>query len=579
MRIYALSFALMIAATAYSPGLSFAAAFVGYVALTTLALMVGHLRREGERFRSGGIPVGRSFLTATAALSAVTVLFAATVFLVFPRLPRQWNVRGRPGGTEVMAGFSDQVSLAEHGGSISANPEVAFRVEFRDGAAPDPSTLYWRGRSFDRFDGTRWSRTAPPVYTTLPPTAYAARWGGPMRSYQVFGGPTGARVLFGLHPVVRVRPRSAIRPLLDPTGDVRFFGSDSPAYDAVSAAPRPPVADLRATAEGAEPWEDRYLQLPPVSPRLRRLADSLTAGRATRYDRAAAVEEYFKRGFRYTLDLPRDAEEARLESFLFTRRAGHCEYFSSAMVVLLRAAGIPARNVNGFLGGEWNEFGRYLLVTGNDAHSWVEVWFPGSGWVAFDPTPPGSRARVQEEEGAWSWPAMLWLDGMQHRWYKWVIGYDLRKQVAALRTMQDWFDRGGSGGERWRPGGGSGLDVRGALPWAAGAAVLLLLLRGARRRRRPLTAEGRAYLALRRAYARAGLAPEEGGGPLDFAEGLRRRGAPGAESAERVVELYLRARFGGEEIGEAGRTEMRAALAEARAAVRAARRSPQPAGR
>ncbi|HEV2735907.1 MAG TPA: transglutaminaseTgpA domain-containing protein, partial [Longimicrobiaceae bacterium] len=513
MRLYALSLALMIAATAYSPGLVFAAAFVAFVALATLALMTGHLRRESERFRVPGVRVGRGFLAATAALSGVTVLCSAALFVVFPRLPRAWNVQGRPGAAQVMAGFGDEVSLGEHGTRISPNPEVAFRVEFPEWALPDPAELRWRGRSFDRFDGVRWSRSRAQAYVAGSPGRYAERWGGPMRSYRVYGGPPGAQVLFGLHPLLRVQQRSAIRVLHDASGDVRFFGSDAPSYDAVSAAALPPEDALRAAGEESPPWEAQYLQLPPLSARVLRLADSLTAGQPTRLDRVRAVERWLRTEFRYTLELPRDAGEARLESFLFRRRAGHCEYFSTAMAVLLRAEGIPARNVTGFLGGEWNGFGRYLVVTGNDAHSWVEVWFPGLGWVPFDPTPPASRALATEPEGAWSRPALLWLDGLQHRWYKWVIGYDLDKQVGVFRRVGDWFERGGGGRDAaWRGGNGGGgtrLPVREALPWLAGAAVLAwLLLRGGRGRRRSLAAESRAYLALRRVYARAGYGEE-----------------------------------------------------------------------
>jgi transglutaminase-like putative cysteine protease len=577
MRLYALSLALMIAATAYYPGLAFAAAFVAFVALATLALMTGHLRRESERFRVPGVRVGRGFLGATAALSGVTVLCSAALFVVFPRLPRAWNVQGRPGAAGVMAGFGDEVSLGEHGTRISSNPEVAFRVEFPEWAVPDASELRWRGRSFDRFDGVRWSRSPAQAFAAGSLSRYAEHWGAPMRSYRVYGGPPGARVLFGLHPLLHVRPRSAVRTLRDASGDVRYFGSDAPSYDAISAAPLPPEEALRAAEGPPPPWEAQYLQLPPLSARVRRLADSLTADQPTRLDRVRAVERWLRTEFSYTLDLPRDAGEARLESFLFRRRAGHCEYFSTAMAVLLRAEGIPARNVTGFLGGEWNGFGRYLVVTGNDAHSWVEVWFPGLGWVPFDPTPPASRALATEPEDAWSRPAFLWLDGLQHRWYKWVIGYDLDKQIGVFRRVGDWFERGGGGDGAWGGGGrggGTRLPVREALPWLAGAALLAwLLLRGGRWRRRSLAAESRAYLALRRVYARAGYGEEGAGGPLDFAEGLRARGAPGAEAAARAVDLYLRARFGGEALGEDGRAEMADALAEARAALRSARPS------
>src|SRR5690606_14829821 len=149
---------------------------------------------------------------------------------------------------------------------------------------------------------------------------------------------------------------------------------------------------LRSAVGPAPRMLAAYRRLPPLSPRLRTLADSLVRGRATDYDRAVAVRDWLRSEFRYTVQLPASAGEAALDHFLFERRAGHCEYFSTAMAVLLRAAGVPARNVNGFLGGEWNEFGGYLSVTQNQAHSWVEVWFPAYGWVLFDPTPAGSVA-------------------------------------------------------------------------------------------------------------------------------------------------------------------------------------------
>jgi len=182
MRLYSLSFALMIAATAYYPGLGFAGAFAAYVALAALAMMVGFLRRQAEGYGTADIRIGRRFLWTTAALSGVTLLMSAALFVIFPRLPRQWNVQGRTRGGEVMVGFSGQVSLGEHGSSLqlSSNPELAFRAEFPDGPPADAGRLHWRGRSFDHFDGIRWSRRASgPV--DLPQAAYAERWVGERR--------------------------------------------------------------------------------------------------------------------------------------------------------------------------------------------------------------------------------------------------------------------------------------------------------------------------------------------------------------------------------------------------------------
>jgi len=578
MRLYSLSFALLIAATAFYPGLAFAFGFVAYVGLTVLAMMVGYLRRETERFRQGGIRIGRGFLWTTAALSLVTLAMSAGVFLLFPRLPRAWNVQGRRGGGGEVAGFSDRVSIGDFGGRIGDNPEVMFRVEFNGPPGENPETIHWRGRSFDRFDGQDWSRTAGAATTPdLTVGEYIRRWGGPVRRMRIFGGPPGADVLFGPQPVLAVQPRSAVRIYRGGTGDIVFAGSDNPVYTVVSGGGPPADEELRASpAEDPVPRRS-YLQLPPLSPRVRALADSLTAGRAARIDQVRAVETWL-RTFRYTLDLPATRDEASIEGFLFRRRAGHCEYFSTAMVVLLRARGIPARNVNGFLGGEWNESGQYLAVTGNQAHSWVEVWFPDYGWVPFDPTPSGRDEVVADAGRTWGFTARLWFDGVQYRWYKWVVDYNMERQLSVFHGIGEMFGRDRETGST-RRGGGS--DVRVAAPWLLAPLGLALLWLLSTRRGRGGTRPGRAsraYLSLRKAYARAGWAPADAAGPLEFAQTLARERAPGAADATRAVDLYLHARFSPAPRDDSAARELDERATAARHAVRRAGKRRKPAG-
>ncbi|HEU4562291.1 MAG TPA: DUF3488 and transglutaminase-like domain-containing protein [Longimicrobium sp.] len=579
MRLYSLSFALLIAATAFYPGIGFAFGFVAYVGVTVLAMMVGYLRRETERFRQGNVRIGRGFLWTTVALSGVTLAMSAGLFVLFPRLPRAWNVQGRRGGGGEMAGFSDRVSIGEFGGRIGNNPEVMFRVEFPGGPPGDAETTHWRGRSFDRFDGREWTRSASAAISAdLETRDYAMRWGGPFRRMRIFGGPPGAEVLFGPQPVLMVQPRSSIRPFRTATGDLVFTGSDNPVYTVISANGNPNDDGLRRAA-GSDPRGHRaYLQLPPLGPEVWRLADSLTAGKATRIDQVRAIEAWL-RTFRYTLDLPSGREDASIEGFLFRRRAGHCEYFSTAMAVLLRARGIPTRNVNGFLGGEWNQGGQYLAVTGNQAHSWVEVWFPEYGWVPFDPTPPGREMVVANASGGWTWTARLWLDGVEYRWYKWVLDYNVDRQLSVFRGIGSMFSRNG---DEAAPGGGNmgRPQVRvGELWLLAPLGLALLWLLSTRRRRAPrLGHESRAYLSLRKAYARAGWAPSEGGGPLEFAQALEREQAPGAGDAARAVDLYLRARFGGQVDGGGEARELDEHTSRAKQAVRRAGKRRKPAG-
>ncbi len=155
LRLYSLAFGLLIAATAFYPGPLFALGFVAFVALATLALMVGHLRRQAERFRIAEIRIGRSFLVATAVLSGVTVLMSTALFALFPRLQRHWLGPTRGAAQQAMVGFGETVSLGDYGSRISPNPAVVFRVEFASRWPPETSALHWRGRSYDHFDGVR----------------------------------------------------------------------------------------------------------------------------------------------------------------------------------------------------------------------------------------------------------------------------------------------------------------------------------------------------------------------------------------------------------------------------------------
>jgi len=563
IRLYALSFALLLAATAYRPGILFLLAFVAYVGLALMGLTVGHLRRAAEAHAVREMPVGRSLAWTTAGLTGAILLVAAIVFVTFPRVTRGWAGRGETLATSI-AGFSDQVSIGEHGSRIYGNPQIVLRVEFAGGLPPENMPgLHWRGRSYDRFDGVRWTRSR-----TLPPSAgptswYRERWTAPRLEQRIYAAPLDVRVLFTLHPVLAIESESGIQPIFDNAGDFLYWGSGAPVYTAWSPSAQPRAEDLRAVGGGYRPPARYFLQLPELDERIQALADSLTAGLPTRYDKVAAIQRHL-RSFAYTLDLPATAREATLEHFLFERRAGHCEYFSTAMVVLLRAAGIESRNVNGFLGGQWNDFGGYLVVTQNEAHSWVEVWFPEYGWVTFDPTPGGAGAG--ERLSSWFWPGRILFDGIQHRWNKWVLDYSLESQAGIL---QGWSRLLASPRVEEAVSGAS--ETAGRSLWGVVALLAVLVMGGwwALRGRRALPRETRIYLRLRESCDRAGVRVPPGLTPLALVARVRETRSAAADAAQRVVDLYLRARFGHEPLGDAELREMSAALVTARKGLRA----------
>jgi transglutaminase-like putative cysteine protease len=561
VRIYALSFALLLAATAYRPGVLFAVAFVVYVVLATLTVPIGVLRRHARRYGVREVRLGGGFVATGVALALVTLFASVLVFVAFPRVSQAGPGRGDVMARSV-AGFSDQVSIGEHGSAIYANPEVVLRVEFPGGLPPTPAGLHWRGRSYDRFDGVRWTRSSGVRPSAAPRHWYGTRWGGPLIRQDIYAAPLDVRVLFALHPVVEIDSRSGIRPMFDQVGDYSYWGGGSPAYTAVSVFGRPAPDSLRQASGAYMPDRERFLQLPRMPDRVHALADSLTRDAGNRYDRTMAVQDWL-RGFAYTRELPRTAREATLEHFLFERRAGHCEYFSTAMVVLLRSVGIQARNVNGFLGGRWNDMGSYLAVTQNEAHSWVEVWFPGYGWVTFDPTPGGSGA---DQTAGWLWPGRLFLDGLQHRWSKWVLDYSVTEQTGVLRTLARALDA--------RPTGSGSTSGTGRAPtwlWVGlVAAVVLLGSLGLRRRWRPDAhhRHSRHYVRLLRLARRTGVVGDGEVTPLDLARRFA-HAVPGAgEPARRLVDLYLEARFSHRTPDRRANRAMATALAGVRRALR-----------
>ncbi len=561
LRLYALSFALILASTAYRPGVLFLLAFVAYIGLATVALMVGHLRRQSERHEIREVPIGRSLLRTTGALSGLILALALLVFVAFPRVSQGWAGRGDPIASSI-AGFSDQVSIGEHGSTILGNPQIVLRVEFPDGPPAGVGSLRWRGRSYDRFDGVRWTRSDNLPPSSAPTSWYRDRWTQDVVEQRIFGSALDTRVLFALHPALDIDSDNGIQPLFDNAGDFIYWGRGQPAYTSWAPAGPPPPKELRQPARGYRPSGDHFLQLPRrLDPAIVELADSLTAGIDNRYDQAVAIRDWLQK-FTYTRELPATAGETTLAHFLFERKAGHCEYFSTAMVIMLRAIGVEARNVNGFLGGQWNDFGNYLVVTQNEAHSWVEVWFPGYGWVEFDPTPAGVGST--QMVSSWYWPGRILFDGVQHRWNKWVLDYSLDDQVGIFsgllgtRTLEELGQPTATPAESSRS------------PWGA-LALLLLAAAGwcwVRAAGPTFDPETQIYLQLRSASSRAGVGVTRGLTPLALVDRIRAERAAAARAAERVVDLYLRGRYGREELRDSELREMREALKVARRALR-----------
>lgn len=440
LQLYVLSFMQLVAGTAVDVDITYGLQFVLYVVFGTWTLILFHLKREMEdnfllkygdslqgrpvqveRVLNSRKLVGGRFLLATSAISLLVFLGSTLVFVMFPRIGfGLFFKKQRPG--ILMTGFSDRVELGQFG-TVKDDPTVVMRVEFPDLPTGGYRTGYWRGVSFDHYDGRRWTKshagTRPPMqrgargrYTIGPPPPAEQ-----VVTQEIYLEPMETHVLFalsrphafglpdaGLGQGLGQAPRRLFR---DADGDVLYAQADELAfrYQAFSGPDEAPpgawqgsLVDYRARL-AETPLARRYLQTPEdLDPEVGRLAAELIAGATTLGEAVDRIETHLRTNYAYSLELKPGSGRPPLEDFLFEQRKGHCEYFATALAVLLRTQGIAARNVNGFLGGRFNGFGNYLAIAQGDAHSWVEVYLPDGG-VAHtrrDPRrtrPPAGRVR------------------------------------------------------------------------------------------------------------------------------------------------------------------------------------------
>lgn len=578
-QIAGLSILHLVAATVLYRDLSYAALFGAYVVVTPWMLGLTQVREalEGQYAdpekndahdeklaavlaRPGW--VGPGFFVGTAALSLFLVAVTVTLFLAFPRVSGGFlGLRGGAGGS--VTGFGEDVSLDGFGTIRTDRRVVARLMPASDEPLPLPIVL--RGTSFDRYEQGRWLRTDTPAER-----ASLAR------------APLGLARMASPEPPRRITVVSELGDepvLLVPEGTVRIERTRDAAGGAVDQVELRPGVDLRAigaasvrrydvfVAADAEPREAedlaRYLVLPDGMERVARLAREIAGEESRPLAVARAIERHLSGGaYAYTLDQVSVDDVDPVEHFLFVRRAGHCEYFSTAMVLMLRALGVPARNVTGFVGGRFNEYGGYYAVQQGDAHSWVEAYV-GGRFVRFDPTPP-SRDAVGIDDGLLT-SLQAFVDSLRMHWYENVVGYDFQKQRALFQAIKG-LSRARSTHAEPEPraelafdGARTPLLVL-ALLLGLGLGAVLVLRRVRRKGPAETPAEVRLLLSLEARALSLGAARVESETPLEWVARLEAEGAPFAAVIARGVEAYLALRYGGAPDREARLEAMREAV-------------------
>jgi transglutaminase-like putative cysteine protease len=520
-------------------------------------LLVHTLRSEAlEAGQTRDLPRALTPGLARAALaaSALALVLAMVLFVALPRL-RSSVVRGPVlGGALSASGFADRVELGALG-RIRSDPTVVMRVETLEGKPPGYGAAYWRGLAFDTFDGRAWSIT-PPERELVPGSAEGGvQLGREPDHYdlvqRIVREPVEAGVLFrvgdprGVQGTIRRLERDASGGLY-----AASQADERVRYTVRSLLAQPDDAAL-ASDRAAPPRRggDRVLARIPFPPEVGALAARITADARGDAERARAIERWLAANGRYTDTPPDPPADGRspIEAFLLGGLAGHCEYFATAMVVLAREVGLPARLVNGFAGGRENEIGGFVEIAQSDAHAWVEVHYEQAGWIRYDPTPADLRARAEPPLSFTAQVADL-ASAVELWWFQRVVGFDRSDQIDALKRA--WLAWNGRSSESDRPRPfalrwPTELDHRAAIGLAAGGAVAAGAALGRRRRRGRARAVHPCYARALRLLARRGLVRADAATARSFAREVDAAlPAQAAAAFADLTEAYLRERFG-----------------------------------
>ncbi|ALA56697.1 transglutaminase TgpA family protein [Nitrospira moscoviensis] len=606
LHLYAISLMAIVASAALTTDLWYLPIFLAYLLTGVWTLLLFQLSKKSDDTpgQSEHQPPPHSHVTPQLfwlanGLAAAALCLTLVIFFAIPRVSAGLFQKGY-GDSIRTSGFSDTVDLGAIG-PIKRDPSIVMRVELSERSARDVGRLYLRGAAYDRYDGTSWTNqlthrrslaeTAPMTFSVRPNPSRPPAKSAAVRQ-NILLEPLDTAVLFAAPFAESVSGRF-LTVHADAAGalSLPFPASSRIEYSVLSRINPLLPADLQPQSVAyPESFIRHFLQIPGQSERLAALAVAVTQDKSGRYEKALAIEQYLSTNFRYSLDVPLSDQARPIDEFLFTRKTGYCEHYATAMVLMLRAIGIPARLVTGFLATEWNEYGNYYVVRQQDAHAWVEVHLPHSGWITMDPTPS-----VTEAVSVPGWQAFSRIvDSFRLRWNRFFVQYSAADQLAVVRELK-------AGGETVRTRvwdsfasllnplankigslvayAGEG-NVRlmgkflGLVLLGLGAMIWLAWKRpwrglgstAVRREEQPIT---RLYKAMLHHFARNGFAKPDASGPLEFLALIRQEWTQAGAPAAILTDLYCRGRFGPAALSEEDLLQAQHSLRELLALERA----------
>jgi len=458
-HLYAISLMAILASASLTTDVWYVPIFLLYLLAAIWTLLLYHLTQETEENSAvvtltstaacqATFPsrITHRFFWLTNGTAALTVVLTLAIFFLIPRIGA--GVLQKTTGEALRTtGFSGRVDLGTIG-AVKQDPQIVMRVELPDQPAIEKDRLYLRGLAYDRYNGRSWSNSgtrrrslslvADGTFLTRPAGTHTSDSLSRTIHQDILLEALDTAVLFaapfaefvnGEFLTMQTDLMSGLHLPFPPSSRIR--------YSVTSQIPQLVAGDRTASVlVYPDSIRSHYLQVPMGSQQVADLAQRISRQATTPFEQTLAIQQHLLENYLYSIEADTATLSHPLEEFLFTRKTGYCEHYATAMVVMLRSIGIPARLVTGFLATEWNEYGGYFTIRQRDAHAWVEVYFPHSGWITMDPTPTVSTAA-----GTSRWESLSRFgESVQLQWDRLFVHYGAKDQLAVVHGVREGSD-------------------------------------------------------------------------------------------------------------------------------------------
>ncbi len=408
LQVFFMSLIQLLLASELTRSMLFGVSFVIFIVLMVFAIFYSHLIKEGHKDL-------RPFIKPISLLALSVFVLTTVVFILSPRL--QGSLWGKPLSKGMRSGFKENIKLGGLG-NIKLDPSVVMRVSI----SPRPKdTPYWRGITYDIYNNGQWlslMKREDTLYGVDGKFNISGTTNRRIFKQDIILEPLDTEVIFSLRFPVRLEADTQ-RIRVDQNMTLYIPDKKNKRVHYVVYSTNTPL-------KVAERTEAYYLNIPKGMKKTAALARKITSGLEDNLQKAQAIKKYLIENYTYSLNVKDPEGVNPIENFLFNTKKGYCEHYASAMVMLLRAVGIPARVVSGYMGGEYNKYGGYYIVRQKDAHTWVEASIDGK-WVRFDPTPAGPEGSPTL--------VMLYLDYLKLKWERYVVQFSHYDQLRIFRAL------------------------------------------------------------------------------------------------------------------------------------------------